>query len=59
MVENGVFYNPVQIFNRDFTLLVMQAYINQQRIQSKLCDNIQEAKSLMELELLMRFLQVD
>lgn len=28
MVENGVFYNPVQIFNRDFTLLVMQAYIN-------------------------------
>jgi tRNA G26 N,N-dimethylase Trm1 len=40
MVENGVFYNPVQIFNRDFTLLVMQAYINQQRIQSKLCDNI-------------------
>lgn len=59
MVENGVFYNPVQIFNRDFTLLVMQAYINQQRIQSKLYDNIQEAKSLMELELLMRFLQVD
>ncbi len=59
MVENGVFYNPVQIFNRDFTLLVMQAYINQQRIQSKLYDNIQEAKSLMELELLTRFLQVD
>jgi tRNA (guanine26-N2/guanine27-N2)-dimethyltransferase len=28
MVENEVFYNPVQIFNRDFTILVMQAYIN-------------------------------
>lgn len=28
MIENGVFYNPVQIFNRDFTLLVMQGYIN-------------------------------
>lgn len=28
LVENEVFYNPVQIFNRDFTILVMQAYIN-------------------------------
>lgn len=35
MIENGVFYNPVQIFNRDFTLLVMQAYINQQKVLSK------------------------
>lgn len=26
-----MFYNPVQIFNRDFTLLVMQGYINQLR----------------------------
>lgn len=31
LVENGVFYNPVQIFNRDFTLLVMQAYIHELR----------------------------
>ncbi len=34
MIENGVFYNPVQIFNRDFTLLVMQGYINQLKNQS-------------------------
>lgn len=34
MIENGVFYNPVQIFNRDFTLLVMQGYINQLKSQS-------------------------
>lgn len=36
MIENGVFYNPVQIFNRDFTLLVMQAYINEQKRLSKI-----------------------
>lgn len=33
VVENGVFYNPVQIFNRDFTILVMQTYINTLREQ--------------------------
>lgn len=30
-----MFYNPVQIFNRDFTLLVMQGYINQLRKLSR------------------------
>lgn len=28
LVENEVFYNPIQVFNRDLTILVMQQYIN-------------------------------
>lgn len=28
LMEHGVFYNPVQIFNRDLTLLAMQTFIN-------------------------------
>jgi tRNA G26 N,N-dimethylase Trm1 len=34
LVENEVFYNPVQIFNRDFTILVMQAYIDMLKEES-------------------------
>jgi len=28
LIENEVFYNPIQVFNRDLTVLVMQQYIN-------------------------------
>lgn len=34
-VENEVFYNPIQVFNRDVTLLVMQHYINELREENK------------------------
>lgn len=33
-VENEVFYNPVQIFNRDFSVLVMQGYIHRLQEES-------------------------
>jgi tRNA (guanine26-N2/guanine27-N2)-dimethyltransferase len=30
-----VFYNPIQVFNRDLTILVMQQYINNLREEKK------------------------
>ena len=42
MVENEVFYNPVQIFNRDFTILVMQAYINLLKEEGNAWSNLEK-----------------
>ena len=36
-VENEVFYNPVQIFNRDFSVLMMQTYIHRLKKESNSC----------------------
>lgn len=31
-IESEVFYNPVQVFNRDFSILTMQGFINRLKI---------------------------
>jgi tRNA G26 N,N-dimethylase Trm1 len=38
-VENEVFYNPVQVFNRDVSVLMMQGYINQLKEESNRYDS--------------------